>query len=601
MRKTKIGKAMARLEWKNWKLRYKLLVAFIYIGIIPVILIGSFSFQASQKVVLSNTKQYTMEILTQINKNLTAKIDAINSVSLSIVTNQQLRAKLNESDGLRLGKNRMEIEGFLRNIVISTGDIGEIIVIDGKGNKYWTGDGYFAPEAETQASAYADGDSAGGTARWIGLRDNLVQSSLYGRAKVFPSVSAIKDYRIDERLGVLIVNVKTDALAGLFQEVYASQRGNILLLDEDKRLMLSAKPAENEGEFAGALAFDDGDASVAEIGGEQYFVTTQVNERTGWSVVSLIPSQALLQNAEPLKRTILGSTLFILLFSAVFSLLISSDIVKGFRHLLEMMQKVERGNWQVGGRFDRRDEVGQLGNSFNRMVRRLNALVKTTYELKMRENQAELRALQSQIRPHFLYNTLGAINSMLLENDQRETSKVVLALSEMLRYTVGDSGMQLVTVREEMEQVDRYLQIQQFRFEDRLVFELDVDKEVEDVLLPKLLLQPLVENAVVHGIENRLEGGTIRVTGTLRNDCAYLQVEDNGFGISPDVLDKLLQGDNARNERYREGGTGIGLANVDRRLKLIYGEDYGLEIASDPDIRTVVTIRIPAATRGTQT
>ncbi|MFC4303157.1 hypothetical protein [Cohnella boryungensis] len=145
MRKTKT----ARLAWKNWKLRYKLLVAFIYIGIIPVILIGSFSFRASQKVVLSNTKQYTMEILTQINKNLTAKIDAINSVSLSIVTNQQLRAKLNESDGLLLGKNRMEIEGFLRNIVISAGDIGEIIVIHNKGNKYWTGDGYFAPEAET--------------------------------------------------------------------------------------------------------------------------------------------------------------------------------------------------------------------------------------------------------------------------------------------------------------------------------------------------------------------------------------------------------------------------------------------------------------------
>lgn len=583
-----------RLEWKNWRLRNKLLTAFLYVGIIPAILIGVFSLQASQKVILSNTKQYTMEILYQINKNLTTQIETIHSVALSVVTNKQLRERLNADNAIELGNNRSEIEGYLRSIVINYDDIGEMIVVDRQGNFYWTGDGYINLQVEDAPDVYWQADAAEGSGmKWLGLQDNLVKSSLYGRAQVFPLMIPIKDYRVDDEMGMLITNLKASSVSSLIQDVYASQLGNILLLNEQHEIMLSTKPLDEAIGKADILSAHSGEATVVDIGGEEYFITALRNAGTGWHIVSVLPAQALLQGSAPLAKAIIGTMLLIILFSALFSIAISGDIVSGFKKLISSMKQVERGNWQAVQQTARRDEVGQLGNSFSRMVRQLKALVRRTYELKMRENEAELRALQSQIRPHFLYNTLGAINSILLEKGQYEASKVVIALSDMLRYTVSGTVTEPISMGEELEQVERYLQIQQFRFEERLTYKIESAASVERLLVPKLLLQPIVENAVVHGIENKIDGGHIAVACTSEDQQACLIVEDNGAGMDADELDRLRSMLLSQGGELRADGKGIGLANVMRRLQLLYGADFQFGMTSKPGSGTRIEIRIP--------
>ncbi|MDG0811284.1 sensor histidine kinase [Cohnella rhizosphaerae] len=311
------------------------------------------------------------------------------------------------------------------------------------------------------------------------------------------------------------------------------------------------------------------------------------NEATGWSIVSIVPKSELLASAQPIRSAIFDTSLLIILFGILFAVLISDDIVLGFNQLIARMKKVERGDLQTNIRTDRQDEVGLLSNSFDRMLQRLNDSIQTTYELHIREQQAELKALQAQIRPHFLYNTLDAINWMLIEREQYEVSEVIQALGEMLRYTIRGSESQRVPLREEVRQLANYLTIQSVRFEERLSWSIDIDAGLSELPIPKLLLQPIVENAVVHGIESRTEGGIVRIRGERYGSLARIVVEDNGQGIPADRLAALL-----RDDGPATGGS-IGLLNVERRLKLAYGEEAGLEVESEPGSGTRVAIRLP--------
>lgn len=590
----------------NLPLRTKLFFAFIIIGIIPIICSGYLFYHKSYKVILDNSRDYTEEMLLQINNNLSVKIDNIDAVALSIITNNSIKSLLNEKDDIKRGQNTRTVEAYLRNTVLSSKDINDIIIIDKNLNNYETGSGFIDRSFDFPHSLYYSEMLKGrGRNIWTGFTDNIAKAPYpLTNVKVFPSVSVIKDFYNDIYLGGLIVNLNKSAITNIINNVYTGEKGNILILDKNMRYMVSTKDLgfSLKNEYFNKInqKLDKG-SYIERINGEENLVTYIKNEETGWHIVSLMTISDLVKTSGVIKDIILKVTFLFVLLCIVFSIIISFNITKGIKKLINIMGLVKKGDLNVRMNSEREDEIGILSNNFDNMVGRLNELIRTKYELELRENQAQLKVLQAQLSPHFLYNALDSINWMLIEKDQMEISSAVVMLGDLLRYSVSN-GSTVITVSEEIHQVRNYLALQKIRFEDRFVFYINIDEEIMEQLIPKFIIQPIVENAVIHGIEDYTDKGCINVSGYTMDNCLIFKIEDNGKGIEAQDLEVLRRHINnhsqAENKEASETHAHIGIENVNQRIKIIYGEEYGLNIESEYSKGTKVTIKLPIDTMG---
>ncbi|MBO4799819.1 MAG: sensor histidine kinase, partial [Lachnospiraceae bacterium] len=251
------------------------------------------------------------------------------------------------------------------------------------------------------------------------------------------------------------------------------------------------------------------------------------------------------------------------------------------------------GDFQVRAQSDRADELAILGQSFNEMVGRIGTLVEDVKSEQEKLRAIELQLLQEQINPHFLYNTLDTITwlSEMGENDQ--VILMVNSLSDFFRTGLSN-GKSIVSIREEIKHVESYLKIQQFRYQDILDYEINVDESIGEYPIPKLTLQPLVENALYHGIKNKRAKGTITISDIPEGDKICLSVKDDGVGIGPEDLERIRRTLKAEETQSQSDG-GFGLINVLQRIRLNYGEGYGLEIDSTPGQGTEVKVIIPCS------
>lgn len=563
----------------NLSLKYKLLVSFLLIGIIPLIFAGYLFYGESYDVILDNAEQYTMEMLTQIDRNITSKVQYVDNLALTIITNKSMKSLLNESDEVNRGRNIRQVDTYLRNILIGSRDISDILIVDRNGTRYGIENGYFDSNIDFKKSIYyTEALKGNGNNIWLGMKENLVKMS-YERPTVLPSVSVIKDFYNDIYEGILIINLRQDVLVDILGNLYESKEDNVLLLDRDKNMMLSTKPLDMDFNTLGfEHIIDDNGTFIEDITGRSTLITYHRNSKTGWYLVSTIPVDDLISNSKIIKSAIFDIVIIFILLCIIFAFLISSSMVKGFDQLIDMMDYVQRGNLNIHLNSNRQDELGQLSNSFDAMIGQLDTLIEKNYEQKIQADRAQLKALQAQISPHFLYNALDSINWMLIEKGEWDISEVVIALSDLLRYSISNNN-DMVSVGEEIKNIENYLTIQKVRFENRFSYKIEVDSTIKDKLIPKLLIQPIVENAVVHGIEEKVEGGIIAINGYYTEGITCFEIIDNGPGIAKEKIDMLMDNDKSSH---------LGLNNVNRRIKLIYGSDYGITIDNRPNEEGVI-------------
>jgi two-component system sensor histidine kinase YesM len=263
--------------------------------------------------------------------------------------------------------------------------------------------------------------------------------------------------------------------------------------------------------------------------------------------------------------------------------------------LIVQMKQVQKGDFQLAEKEANEwvavqvDEVGQLQRTFRVMIQQINELITENYAKQLTIKETQFKALQAQINPHFLYNTLESINWMAKANGQPQISKMVEALGFLLRSSISLKEA-LITIGEELDIVANYITIQKFRFEERLIFEMDVPEEIKRLLLPKLTLQPLLENSIHYALEVMLEPCRIRIRTDRRPGCLVLIVEDNGPGMDPLLLKQVRTGE------AETRGSGIGLKNIEERIVLAFGEGSGIEIYSEPGEGTTVCVIIPDET-----
>ena len=332
------------------------------------------------------------------------------------------------------------------------------------------------------------------------------------------------------------------------------------------------------------------DKSVVRLDGEEYLFANSGISTSNFYVLSLMPMRFVMQDVNRGMVLFLFLALFCLLFSLFASVFTASLVTKPVKKLIGAIRSAKSGNFKSKVNFIYQDEIGELGAEYNQMVDELNLLFTRVLNLEIRNRDSEIRAMQAQINPHFLYNTLDSIYLKAL-NANQEVADMIYSLSRILRLTLNRGG-DLTTVRDEKSFMENYLLLQKIRFKDRFDYEFRVDPSLLGRNIPKLVLQPFVENAIVHGLDSIGRRLHIVIEGSCREGALDFAIRDNGCGIEPELLDRILNG----SEKPDEGQTrGFAIRNVKERLRLYYGasKDFRFGISSIPGEGTAVEIRIP--------
>ena len=395
--------------------------------------------------------------------------------------------------------------------------------------------------------------------------------------------------------GVLLVDMNFGGIEQICKNVDLGESGYLYLIDGDgeiiyhprQQLIYASLLRENNRAAAG---YEDG-IHREKFGGETRQVTVKTVGYTGWKLVGVVPAESLASNHIQLRLFGIFVVLFFIFFLVFVNLGVSERIAVPIKALEQSVKELEAGSETVDIAIGGPYEVQHLGNSIRSMVSTMRQLMDDIIRQEESKRKSELDVLQSQINPHFLYNTLDSIVWMIENNRYDDAIVMVTSLARLFRISLS-RGRTLITVGEELEHARHYMTIQKMRFKNKFTSEIRADGEALGCETVKLVVQPIVENAIYHGMEYADGDGEILVWAHIEGEDLYIDVTDNGPGMRQEQVDRLLRAAPSR------GGSGIGLRNVHQRIQLTYGEPYGLEIESEPDEGTTIRIHLPVRRPG---
>ncbi len=394
--------------------------------------------------------------------------------------------------------------------------------------------------------------------------------------------------------GVLLVDIRYSGLEEFFDGVSLGNQGYVYLMDGEGEIIYHPKAQllssglERENNLEAARYRDGNHQELFE--GRERAVTVKTMGYTGWKVVGVMPMDDLALNSIKTKLLIVFMIAFILFILTIINSYISSKITDPIKELEKSVKKIEEGDLKTEIHQNGSYEIRHLGVSIQNMARQIQRLMDDIVAEHESKRKSEFDTLQSQINPHFLYNTLDIIVWMIENEKQDEAVRAVTALARFFRISLS-KGKSIITVADELEHVRNYLMIQHMRYKNKFTYTIEAEEEVLSLASLKLMLQPLVENAIYHGMEFMDGDGEIRIRAWRQNSELFLCVEDNGLGMTPEQV-KALFSDTSHVSSRR--GSGIGVKNVNERIRLYFGSGYGLMIESEPDEGTKVTAHLPA-------
>ncbi|WP_179232961.1 cache domain-containing sensor histidine kinase [Paenibacillus rigui] len=403
-------------------------------------------------------------------------------------------------------------------------------------------------------------------------------------------------------IGYVNIHINVNAFKMVLANTKASELENtmhVLIVNEEGRVIF-----ENSGSGSGTrMAQDMFDLSVLNRSGTEgevkwkdtnYLYTLEKSSYTGWHTVILIPKQVIVLKQKRMQDIVLLVGLLTMLLIAAVSYFLSHHITLPLNRLMRNMSRVELGDLNQRMDYSGRNEIGKLSRMYNHMLDSISRLIHEVYESKLAEKNAQLSALHSQINPHFLYNTLNIMKSISRLRGIEEVAEISESLAGLFQYSMKNLH-QPVSLYEEIEHINNYFSIQQHRFGNRLRLSCHIPPELLQASILKLTLQPLIENAVNHGLRKMKSGGCITIRASEAEGLLTLSVHDNGEGLPEQTAARLRESFDSSNALHTRAdiSNGIGLINIRQRIQLYYGKEYGLHLHSKPGEGTTVSLSLP--------
>ncbi len=554
--------------FKNISFWKKLLIT----GAVPLallgVVIGVLSYQKADQVVRQSEKRVLSDTINRIDVNLNVKVRQIDSLMQTVIGSAEAEelARLSESDNPGL-MGTAELTLLCQNLFGPFSEISDVNILLGSQVVYTSRAEDAAIDPTVLKELYARAEKYAKKAIWSDLTRGLYASAT-DQANSLLIYAGLRNSR-EETVGLVVAEVNPRTFGGAiltkqkilgYQTTFITDRSGAVIYGDNavrddwrREILVRYKAGERKSNIV--------------LDGSMYYVCSQYNGLTGWVTFTMIPDNKLFPEAGSLKRYTVALVAISIALASMFLLILAFAVTKPLARLKTGMKQVQDKNFDLQLENDRKDEIGELTETFNYMVNRIHVLVNQVYQEKIAQKTAEIEALQAQINPHFLYNTLDTINWMLIDRDEMEVSAIVVALGKLMQYSM-DTKVSMVSLLEECKHVKDYLLIQKFRLEDRLEFTLNLDPSLETFKVPKLILQPLIENAIDHGIHNSGRAGILRVNAIRAGSRVYITVSDNGRGMTPDELyqfKRLLCNDSI-------GYKNIGVRNVARRLQLHFND-----------------------------
>ncbi|MFE5322615.1 sensor histidine kinase [Paenibacillus sp. NPDC056579] len=579
-------------------IRIKLLLSYIAIILIPLLLIGSILYVSMLAITERQTLDNRALEMKLVTQNLQAYSDQLELYSRVIYTGevQQLLNAGPPSDPIAFTRWRsalfqefeewygyMNIKAYIQNVTIVHADGSQI-----------SKEPLYRPELSfAQESWYREAIERKGEVVIAGpfIRPDVLPGSSPS-PYTFSLVRKINNSTGSADLGGIVVDINVMDVARLLNSLNLTQ---ITILNGSDQIIYSKDTGRIGQVWSYGKQIRPDQPGWLDIDGERMFVNSAYSPATGWRFVSLDPLRSLTANSVAFRNMTVGVGLVAMLIASVISSFIAGRITRPLRTLQKNMKQVQGGNFGIRLDVTSFDEVGQLTKSFNQMTDQIESLVNDVYKSEIIRKEAQLKALHSQINPHFLYNTLDSMNAIAVLEKVPLLSRMSKMLADMFRYSISQ-GEQVVALRDELNQVKRYVEIQRIRYDNKFSLRLEIPEHLLAYRIPKLTLQPIVENAIYHGLEMIPDEGVISITMYETAGSTIIEVFDNGSGIPPDRLGLIRSGLQAKID-YADH---LGLANVQERIQLHFGSEYGISIESAPGYGTTIVYRLPPGASGTK-
>ncbi|MDQ6421861.1 sensor histidine kinase [Paenibacillus sp. LHD-117] len=581
-------------------IRSQLFIIALSIAFVVLFILLSSYWQMS-KIIGSNNEKYTSDLILQMKQTIHSNKDVLERLMMNIAFNSDVQSFLIEQDKVQTFMLSKRIDSLLINSRTLKEGILDI-VIHGENGRWIDISGGRGPTKLYQGALGEDESF-----HYYGLQRFAGQ---YDPENVFLIGAKIKysqpGAKFNDTIGTLFFVVSPEALLGEISELSSEMNTTSFFVDWQKRVVSGSGALENGVELD-ALSDERSGSVKREIkwNGKTYVAHTEYLSEIKSSIVSMIPKEALMRDMNAVRLFFIAVFLFGSVVLLVLFGIIAGNILLPLKKLMMFMNMLKRGDLgKLKSRIDLDGyvEISLMANEFNHMLNQIDALTRellntnaALYGAELEKKKSELAYLRSQINPHFLYNTLEMIKGMAAVKGAQEIREAASSLGRIFRYSIKGEG--IVPLHTELSIVESYLQIQRMRFGSRFIFTFDIDGNALQCQVPKMILQPIVENAVYHGLEPKEQHGILKIKAYLdeRNDLIVV-VEDDGVGMEPERLAALrnaLSDEQYKRQLDGEGGGSIGFSNVNARIKLTCGSDYGLEVVSAENAGTRVRVKLP--------
>ena len=562
--------------------------------VIPLLTLGILGPIISARTIENEATGHTIQLIRQVTRNIELYVRQTESITTIVAANPDIQAFMGFDGAAKPYSPEHEAAArqLLRSITDAHSEIAGILVVSADNLSLSNEITPITRDPLTSESWYRKAIENLGVVQLLPrpIGRNLKNTLDYSADDVVSIVKAVVDPRTVQCRGVVLIDMKLKVVESIFDDISVGL-GGFLFIEAPGGAIVYTPVNTIVYRLREEWLSAPGAISVRRIKGADYQIVAEGSDYTQWKTVGVFPLSEIMSQVSSIRYYSLIIAGITVICAFLMSVFFASSIARPVIALQSLMKKAEEGN--LGVRFEGRqnDEIGQLGHSFNAMIEELQKLINMVYKEQQSKREAELRVLQEQIKPHFLYNTLDTIQWMAQEHGADDIVEVVSALTRLFRIGLS-RGKEMVPVRDELEHVRSYFIIEKARYEDKFDFSLTAEDKALPYMVLKLTLQPLVENAIYHGIKERRGHGSIRVEALIRDNTLVLRVIDDGIGMTSEKLAEVR--DLMRNPpSLGKERAGYGIGNVHERIQLSFGSRYGLRFESTVDGGTTVEVLHP--------